>query len=108
MLNGGRYAQSYKAMSEMMITNSLVKIKEGTPYPSELERTVLLNSMARATLDKKTNSYKFTAKLQTEYKPDIANVKAVEESLKVNASTAGVGVDQGLYCQAHMSWFEPY
>ncbi|THH15787.1 hypothetical protein EW146_g4747 [Bondarzewia mesenterica] len=94
--NRVRYAQSYKAMSEMMITNSLVKIKEGTPYSKELERSVLLNSLARATLDKKTNSYKYTDKLETQFKPDFSNVKAVEQSLKANASTSGVGVDQEL------------
>ncbi|KAA1467738.1 fatty acid synthase [Dentipellis sp. KUC8613] len=94
--NRSRYLQSYKAMTEMMIAHSLVKIKDAPPYTKELEGPVLLNSLARTTLDKKTNSYSFTEKLQTEFKPDLANVKAVEETLKVAPATAGVGVDQEL------------
>jgi fatty acid synthase subunit alpha, fungi type len=46
-------------MSEMMITNSLVKIREAPPYTPELEVPVLLNSMVRATLDAKTGGYSF-------------------------------------------------
>ncbi|KAI0067274.1 fatty acid synthase [Artomyces pyxidatus] len=94
MRNRSRYLKSYKAMSEMMITNSLVKIKETPPYSLDLEGPVLLNSLARASPDKKTNSWSYNKKLQTELKPNFANVKAVEESLKVTSSTAGVGVDQ--------------
>jgi fatty acid synthase subunit alpha len=36
--------KSYKAMSEMMTTNTLVKIKEASPYSIELETHVLFNS----------------------------------------------------------------
>jgi fatty acid synthase subunit alpha, fungi type len=36
--------QSYKAVSEMMITNSLVKIKDAPPYAPELEKPVLFKS----------------------------------------------------------------
>ncbi|TFY76669.1 hypothetical protein EWM64_g7343 [Hericium alpestre] len=94
--NRVRYLQSYKAMTEMMTTNSLVKIKETPPYSKELEGPVLLNSLARVTLDEKTNSYSFTGKLPTESKPDIANAKAVQDVLAAAPSTAGVGVDQEL------------
>src|SRR6202021_2904193 len=38
-----RALQSYKAMSEMMITNSLVKIKEAPPYSTDMEHRVLMN-----------------------------------------------------------------
>ena len=93
--NRVRYLKSYKAMTDMMITNSLVKIKDAPPYSKELEGPVLLNSLARTTLDKKTNSYIFRDKLQSEVKPNLANVKAVKESLKTMRDTAGVGVDQG-------------
>jgi hypothetical protein len=41
-------------MSEMMTTNTLVKIKEAPPYSIGLETPVLLNSLARASPDKKT------------------------------------------------------
>ncbi|VDC07520.1 unnamed protein product [Peniophora sp. CBMAI 1063] len=58
--NVARYQKPYKAMSEMMITNSLVRIKDGTPYSAELIRSVLLNrSLARASFDKKSNSYTY-------------------------------------------------
>ena len=53
-------------MSEMMITNSLVEIKEMPPYTPELEVPVLLNAMARATLDVKTGSYSFPKNLRNE------------------------------------------
>lgn len=53
--NNTRYLKSYKAMTEMMTHNSLVKIKEHPSYSKELEGPVLLNSLARASLDKKTN-----------------------------------------------------
>jgi fatty acid synthase subunit alpha, fungi type len=54
-----RYLKSYKAMSEMMTTDTLVKIKEPPPYSIELETPVLLNSLAHASPDKKTGSYTF-------------------------------------------------
>ena len=54
-VNRNRVVLSYKAMSEMMIANNLVKIKDGPPYSPELETPVLLNSLARVTLDKTGN-----------------------------------------------------
>lgn len=84
-------------MSEMMTTNTLVKIKEAPPYAIEFETPVLLNSLARASPDKKTGSYTFKESQPTEMKQNLANVKAIEESLKVSRSTAGVGVDQGAF-----------
>lgn len=87
----------------MMTTNALVKIKEAPPYTVELETPVLLNSLARASPDKKTGSYTFKEGQPTEVKPNLANVKAIEETLQVNGSTAGVGVDQGTFSSA-LSW----
>ncbi|KAJ7745730.1 fatty acid synthase [Mycena metata] len=95
-----RALQSYKSMSEMMIKNSLVKIKETPPYSPDLEAPVLLNSLARASLDTKTGSYKYQAKLASTVSVDTANV-AISESLAAAPSAAsgviGVGVDQGLF-----------
>lgn len=97
--NRTRALQSYKAMSEMMIKNSLVKIKEHPPYSLDLEDKVLLNSMARATFDPKTGEYGFTSKLTTDVPTDAANVKAITDIMSSKALTAtspvGVGVDQG-------------
>lgn len=94
-----RHLKSYKAMSEMMTTNALVKIKEAPPYSVEIETPVLLNSLARASPDKKNGSYTFKVTQPTEVTPDIANVKAIEETLTLPASTAGVGVDQGTFAR---------
>lgn len=87
---------SYKSMSEMMIRNSLVKIKEAPPYTPDMEGKVLLNSLARATLDPKTGSYSFKAKLETQVPHDVANVEAVS-NIFANNETVGVGVDQGVF-----------
>ncbi|KAF8896473.1 fatty acid synthetase alpha subunit [Infundibulicybe gibba] len=81
-----RAQQSYKAMSEMMIKNSLVKIKEHPPYIGDMEGKVLLNSLARATLDPKSGSYSFKGKLPVEVPIDVANVKAVSDIFASGAS----------------------
>jgi fatty acid synthase subunit alpha len=74
----------------------LVKIKEAPPYSIELETPVLLNSLARASPNKKNGSYTFKEDQPTEVKPNLANVQAIEETLKLSGSTIGVGVDQGV------------
>jgi fatty acid synthase subunit alpha len=83
-------------MSDMMITN--VKIKKAPPYSTDMERRVLMNSMARATLDPKTGSYSFPEKLETKVAVDSANVEAVAKMSHILAETgsaAGVGLDHG-------------
>lgn len=92
--NRVRSRLSYKAMSEMMINNSLVKVKEAPPYTKDLEGPVLLNSLARTVLDPKTGSYAYPSELATKPVLDAANVAAVSEILS-NSSTSGIGVDQG-------------
>ncbi|KAG6813968.1 hypothetical protein H0H92_005223, partial [Tricholoma furcatifolium] len=101
--NHVRSLQSYKAMSEMMIKNSLVKIKEHPPYLGDMEGKVLLNSLARATLDPKTGEYSFT-KWNNDVTLDTSNVKALTDiveagglSEQVAESFVGVGVDQGQF-----------
>ena len=89
-----RYQLAYKAMSEMMITPSLVKVKDSPPYAKELEGPVLLNSMARATYDPKTGSYSFPKKLSTKPNLDTSNAPAIAEILS-KEGVSGVGVDQG-------------
>ena len=44
-------------MSDMMIKNTLVKIKKHLPYVGDMEGKILLNSMARATFDPRTGEY---------------------------------------------------
>lgn len=91
-----RGQHAYKAMTEMMITNSLVKIKEAPPYTPELEIPVLMNSLARATLDAKTGSYSFPSKLPKSVTLDGANAKTVADIGAGTGSSIGVGVDQGM------------
>lgn len=92
-LNQARGLQSYKAMSEMMVKNSLVKVKAHPPYTEDLEAPVLLNPLARTSLDK-SGEYLFSAKLATKSTVDTRNVEVMAKSLGT-AATAGVGVDQG-------------
>lgn len=82
-------------MTSMMTTNSLVKIKDAPPYSSELEVPVLLNSLARASLDEKTGSYVFPAKLATTASLDVSNLEAAAKALSTGEGSVGVGVDHG-------------
>ncbi|KAF9532470.1 fatty acid synthase [Crepidotus variabilis] len=95
-----RSRQCYKAMSDMMIKNSLVKIKEHPPYLGDMEAKVLLNSLARATFDPKTNEYSFKGKLPSQAPVDFANAKTVSATFASSGlndgSVLGVGVDQEL------------
>jgi hypothetical protein len=50
---------------------------------------VRLDSLARASRDKKAVSYALKEDQSTEMKQNLASVKAIEESLKVSRSTAG-------------------
>lgn len=95
MRNRERALSCYKAMTSMMTTNSLVRIKDAPPYPKELEYPVLLNSMARAVRDEKTGSYSFPAKLSSKATYDISNVEAAAKSLAGAEGAIGVGVDHG-------------
>ncbi|KAI6168120.1 hypothetical protein EDD17DRAFT_746406 [Pisolithus thermaeus] len=94
--NRSRAQEAYKVMTEMMTTNSLVRIKDGPPYSPELERAVLLNPLARATFDPKTRSYSYTADLNKDIPFDTANAKTVANALASNPTAIGVGVDQEL------------
>ena len=98
--NRHRQRLCYKAMSEMMTSNNLVKVKDAPPYTKDLEAPVLLNPLARASYNPKTGSYAFTSKLTKQPVVDTANAKAVSEVLST-APTAGVGVDQGTRPHCH-------
>jgi len=87
-------------MSDMMIKNSLVKVKDHPPYLGDMEGKVLLNSMARASFDPKTGEYSFKGKLASQVPLDVANVKTVSSILSSNGfgdrGLIGIGVDQEL------------
>ncbi|CAE6460687.1 unnamed protein product [Rhizoctonia solani] len=91
-----RAMASYKAMSEMMTTNSLVKIKEHPPFAPEIEGDVLLNPLARTTLDK-GGEFSFPKKLDRSPKVAKENQDVLVSALKgVQGDLKGVGVDQEL------------
>ncbi|EJD06870.1 fatty acid synthase [Fomitiporia mediterranea MF3/22] len=94
--NRERALACYKAMTSMMTTNSLVRVKDAPPYSSELEVPVLLNSAARAILDEKTGSYAFPKKLNTKIQFDKSNVEAAAKALAIGEGSIGVGVDHEL------------
>ena len=91
-------------MSDMMVKNSLVKVKDHPPYLGDMEGKVLLNSMARASFDPKNGEYSFKGKLVSEVTLDIANVKTVSSILSssgfVDSELVGIGVDQGSFVQS--------
>ena len=82
--NQARALQSYKAMSEMMIKNSLVKVKNHPPYTEELEAP-----------PSKSGGHLFPAKLVTKYTPDRRNAEVLTKSLSSATTNMGFGVDQG-------------
>lgn len=88
-----RARKSYLYSSEALITNSLVRIKEHPQYTPEQELDVLLNPLARTSLDKK-GEYTVASKLPTGL-PKAAENAALQLALK-NPSVAGVGVDTEL------------
>lgn len=93
--NRERALASYKAMTSMMTTNTLVKIKEAPPYSKDLEESVLLNSLARAKIDEKTGSYSFPKKLATKFEYNLANADILTKALQGSGASVGVGVDHG-------------
>ncbi|XP_006460469.1 hypothetical protein AGABI2DRAFT_178019 [Agaricus bisporus var. bisporus H97] len=64
--NRTRALQSYKAMSDMMVKNSLVKIKEYPPFTPENEQEVLMNSMAQLITSVSSHNPTFVAPNFTE------------------------------------------
>ncbi|KAG8889684.1 3-oxoacyl-[acyl-carrier-protein] synthase [Tulasnella sp. 332] len=94
-LNHGRALSAYKSMSDMMITNSLVKIKEHPAFTPELELPTLLNPLARTSIDK-AGELSFGAKQPTKPVIDDANLALVSKLVAAHSSLSGVGVDQEL------------
>ncbi|KAF8753393.1 fatty acid synthase [Rhizoctonia solani] len=90
--NRARAMASYKAMSEMMTTHSLVKIKEHPPFAPELEAEVLLNPLARTSLDK-AGEFSFAKKLDRSPRVAEENRDVLVSALKgVQGDFKGVGV----------------
>ncbi|RSH78623.1 3-oxoacyl-[acyl-carrier-protein] synthase [Apiotrichum porosum] len=90
-----RELDSYSRMSQALVLNNLVQIKDAPPYAPELEGPVLLNPLARAGPSK--GSYAFTGKLPTTVTPNNANAAVIKDLMAAGTSgVAGVGVDTEL------------
>ena len=85
---------TYSRMSNMMVLNNLVQIKDGPPYTAELESKVLLNPLARAGSSK--NSYAFTGKFPSAVPLQSANAATLKTIFAQTGDVAGVGVDTEL------------
>jgi len=94
--NQSRALASYKAMTQMMTANSLVKIQEHPPYTPDLEIPVLLNPLARVKPDPK-GGYHYEPSLPSKAPVDGNNLQTFLSTIQSSAaSSAGVGVDQEL------------
>lgn len=89
-----RYLATYKAMSEMMISNALVKIQNGPPYSPDLEIPVLLNPLARASADPK-GGYSFTSTLPSSTPRNLENLETFTKAMR-STNALGVGIDHGV------------
>ena len=85
---------TYSRMSNMMVQNNLVQIKDGPPYTSDLEPKVLLNPLARAGPSK--GSYAFTGKMPSTVPLNTANASTIKNLFAQAGDIAGVGVDTEL------------
>ncbi|KAF8146529.1 hypothetical protein K438DRAFT_1990540 [Mycena galopus ATCC 62051] len=72
--------RSYKSMSKMMIKNSFIKTKGTFPYGPNLEVPVLLNSLAKASLDIKTAYKYYTMPLTSAVPMPMTSVAAISET----------------------------
>ncbi|KAK0482312.1 hypothetical protein IW261DRAFT_1678031 [Armillaria novae-zelandiae] len=81
-----RQLETYNVMSEMIIKNNLVKIKEKPPYTLELEDKVLTNSLARLSADPQTGPYSFSEKQPMHAPIDDSNIKAVTQLLEARVT----------------------
>ncbi|KAK0487061.1 hypothetical protein IW261DRAFT_1328565, partial [Armillaria novae-zelandiae] len=84
--NSVRQLKTYNVMSEMIIKNNLVKIKEKPPYTLELEDKVLTDSLARLSADSQTGPYSFSKKQPMHAPIDDSNVKAVTQLLEARVT----------------------
>ncbi|ODN92793.1 hypothetical protein L198_05588 [Cryptococcus wingfieldii CBS 7118] len=89
-----RELDTYSRMSQAIVNNNLVQIKEAPPYSAELEGDVLLNPLARAGPSK--NSFAFTGKLPNKAPIDYKNAETLRAVFEQSQGVAGVGVDTEL------------
>ncbi|WRT68298.1 uncharacterized protein IL334_005274 [Kwoniella shivajii] len=89
-----RELNTYSRMSQAMVNNNLVQIKEAPPYSAELEAGVLLNPLARAGPSK--NSYAFQGKLPSSIPLDTKNAETLKAVFAQASDVKGVGVDTEL------------
>ena len=86
---------TYSRMSNMMVLNNLVQIKDGPPYTADLESKVLLNPLARAGETSK-HSFAFQGKMPSAVPLQSANASTLKTIFAQTGDIAGVGVDTEL------------
>ncbi|WWC90821.1 uncharacterized protein L201_005758 [Kwoniella dendrophila CBS 6074] len=89
-----RELSSYSRMSQALVHNNLVQIKDAPPYSAELEGGVLLNPLARAGPSK--NSYAFQGKLPSAVSLNPKNAETLKALFAQSNDVKGVGVDTEL------------
>ncbi|WWC63190.1 uncharacterized protein I303_105790 [Kwoniella dejecticola CBS 10117] len=89
-----RELSSYSRMSQALVQNNLVQIKDAPPYSAELEGGVLLNPLARAGPSK--NSFAFQGKLPSAVPLNIKNAETLKALFAQANDVKGVGVDTEL------------
>jgi fatty acid synthase subunit alpha len=88
-LRSERQLAAYSRMTSALVHNNLVQIKEAPPYTPELEKSVLLNPLARASASK--GSFAFTSKMPAGPTLSSGNVELVKDVLKQAPGVHGVG-----------------
>nr|XP_019006796.1 fatty acid synthase subunit alpha [Kwoniella mangroviensis CBS 8507]OCF70257.1 fatty acid synthase subunit alpha [Kwoniella mangroviensis CBS 8507] len=90
-----RELSAYSRMSQALVNNNLVQIKDAPPYSAELEGGVLLNPLARAG-PSKNNSFSFQGKLPSAVPLNPQNAETLKALFAQSNDVKGVGVDTEL------------
>ncbi|WWC71664.1 uncharacterized protein I206_105622 [Kwoniella pini CBS 10737] len=89
-----RELSTFARMSQALVQNNLVQIKDAPPYSAELEGGVLLNPLARAGPSK--NSFAFQGKLPSAVPLNPKNAETLKALFAQANDVKGVGVDTEL------------
>lgn len=88
-LRSERQLAAYSRMTSALVHNNLVQIKEAPPYTPELEGSVLLNPLARASAVK--DSFAFTSRMPSAPSLSAGNVDIMKDVLSQAQGVHGVG-----------------
>jgi fatty acid synthase subunit alpha len=88
-LRSERQLAAYSRMTSALVNNNLVQIKEAPPYTPELEKSVLLNPLARASAVK--GSFAFTNKMPVAPQLNSGNTDVMKDIMSQAQGVHGVG-----------------